>query len=48
MEFPEKFMFAIRYINSPAGAATAIALPKTKRVLSKTERIKTFKIRGFL
>ena len=32
----------------PAGAATAIALPKTNKVLSKIERTITFPICGFL
>lgn len=32
----------------PAGAATAAALPRTKRVLSKIERTMTFKTCGFL
>ena len=42
------FMFAVSHIISPAGAATAIALPKTKIVLSSTERTKILPICGFL
>ena len=39
---PSTVMFAISQIISPAGAATAAALPKTNKVLSKIERIITF------
>lgn len=41
-------MFANNQITRPAGAATAIALPSTNKVLSKIERTKTFPICGFL
>ena len=39
-------MLAIAQITIPAGAATAIARPKTNNVLSKTERIITLPICG--
>ena len=38
----------INQINNPAGAATSTARPKTKRVLSNTERTITFPIWGRL
>ena len=37
-------MFAISQMTSPAGAATAAALPRTKSVLSKIERTITLPI----
>lgn len=45
---PPRFVFARIHINNPAGAATTIALPNTKRVLSQIERTMTFPICGFL
>ena len=39
-------IFAIIQIISPAGAATETLRPKTKSVLSKIERIKSFNICG--
>ena len=42
------FIFARSHIRSPAGAAAAQALPKTKIVLSKMERTMTFPICGLL
>ena len=36
------------HITIPAGAATAIALPNTNKVLSKTDLIKIFPNCGFL
>ena len=41
-----KYMFAINQIIAPAGAAIAIALPKTNIVLSNIDRIITLKICG--
>ena len=45
---PRTVTFAASQIIMPAGAATAAALPRTKRVLSKIERTMTFKTCGFL
>ena len=45
---PPMVMFANIHIISPAGAATAAALPKTNRVLSRIERTITRKKSGFL
>lgn len=45
---PPTVIFAARNIISPAGAATIAALPRTKRVLSNTERTITCEICGFL
>ena len=39
-------MFAVSHISRPAGAATAAARPRTKRVRSKIERIMTLPICG--
>ena len=44
---PETVTFAKIQITSPAGAATDIALPKTNRVLSRTERTITCRKSGF-
>ena len=41
-------IFAKSHITIPAGAAIAIALPRTNKVLSKIERTKTFPNWGFL
>ena len=41
-------IFDNNHITTPAGAATKIARPKTKSVLSKTERIITLQNCGFL
>lgn len=41
-------MFDISHITIPAGAATAIALPSTNRVLSNIDLVITFIICGFL
>lgn len=46
-EVPFTEMFAISQIISPDGAATIAALPRTNRVLSRMERIRTFIISGF-
>lgn len=45
--FPPTDTFAKIHITSPAGAATAMARPKTNRVLSKQDRTITFKTSGF-
>ena len=45
-EGPAKERLARSQMTSPAGAATAAALPRTKRVRSRTERIRTFPIWG--
>ena len=45
---PPIVIFAKHQMISPAGAATAAALPKTNRVLSKIERTMTLKKSGFL
>ena len=40
------FILATSHISSPAGAATAAALPSTNRVRSKIDRTITFPISG--
>ncbi len=45
---PFIFMFAINHIRNPAGAATVIALPNTKIVLSITDLMSIFPNCGFL
>ena len=44
---PPAVIFAISQMTSPAGAATAAALPRTKSVRSNTDRTSTFPICGF-
>lgn len=48
MVVPPIETFANSHITIPTGAATAIALPKTKRVLSRSDLTNTFPICGFL
>ena len=43
---PPTVVFAKIHITSPAGAATLAALPSTKRVLSRTDRISIFPMQG--
>ena len=45
---PPIFIFAIIHIKSPAGAATEIALPSTKTVLSMTDLMSILPNCGFL
>ncbi len=45
---PLILIFAINHIKSPAGAATEIALPRTKTVLSMTDLMSILPICGFL